>query len=111
VVAKPCTFAPNRHIVHVKVRLRANRIIYRVIEQIQLAFLTKAKIRHFGVLSALVKDSRLFKQREKRLLKVVTVNLPGIIQTTTILKSCISWCGDSQTRGRGGTPKWREHRP
>jgi hypothetical protein len=29
-----------------------------------------------GVLSALVTDSRQFKQREKRLLKVVTVNLP-----------------------------------
>jgi hypothetical protein len=28
-----------------------------------------------GALSALVKDSRQFKQREKRLLKVVTVNL------------------------------------
>jgi hypothetical protein len=39
------------------------------------AFLTKAKIRHFEVLSALVKYSRQFKQREKRLLKVVTVNL------------------------------------
>ena len=38
-------------------------------------FLTKAKIRHFGALSALVKDSRQFKQREERLLKVVTVNL------------------------------------
>ena len=43
---------------------------------IQLVFRTKVKIRHFGVLSALVKDSRQFKQREKRLLKVVTVNLP-----------------------------------
>jgi hypothetical protein len=30
----------------------------------------------FGVVSALVKGSKQFKQREKRLLKVVTVNLP-----------------------------------
>ena len=45
-------------------------------DAIQLAFLTKAKVRHFGVLSALVKDSRQFKQRENRFLKVVTVNLP-----------------------------------
>ena len=30
---------------------------------------------HWGI-SALVKDSRQFKQREKRLLRVVTVNLP-----------------------------------
>ena len=30
----------------------------------------------FGVLSALVKDSRQFKQLEMGLLKVVTVNLP-----------------------------------
>jgi hypothetical protein len=30
----------------------------------------------FGVQSDLVKDSRQFKQREKRLLRVVTVNLP-----------------------------------
>jgi hypothetical protein len=44
-------------------------------DAIQLAFLTKAKVRHFGVLSALVKDSRQFK-RENRFLKVVTVNLP-----------------------------------
>ena len=46
----------------------------------QLAFLTKPpKSAIFGVLSAFVKDSRQFKdfrQREKRLLKVVTVNLP-----------------------------------
>ena len=44
----------------------------------QLAFLTKAKICHFllGVLSALMNDSRKFKQCEKRLFKVVTVNLP-----------------------------------
>ena len=48
-------------------------------KEIELAFLAKAKIRHFWcrLLSALVKDSRQFKQREKRLLlKVVTVNLP-----------------------------------
>jgi hypothetical protein len=43
-----------------------------------------------------VKDSRQFKQREKRLLKVETVNLP-LSETTIILKSCISCCGDSQT--------------
>jgi hypothetical protein len=44
---------------------------------VQLAFLTKPpKSAIFGVLSAFVKDSRPFKQREKRLLKVVTVNLP-----------------------------------
>jgi hypothetical protein len=43
----------------------------------ELDFLTNAKIRHFcGILSALVKYSRQFKQREKRLLKVETVNLP-----------------------------------
>ena len=64
----------------------------------KLAFLTKGKIRHFtSALSALVKDSRQFKQREKELLKVVTVNLPLYKQLYTILKSCISWCGDSQT--------------
>jgi hypothetical protein len=37
-------------------------------------------------MSSLVKDSRQFKQREKRLLKVVTVNLPLIIQTITTTK-------------------------
>jgi hypothetical protein len=63
----------------------------------ELVFLAKAKIRYFGALSALVKDSRQFKQREKRLLKVVIVNLPLYKQLYTILKSCISWCGDSQT--------------
>jgi hypothetical protein len=41
----------------------------------ELAFLTRPKSAILGVLSALVKDSRQFKQREKRLLKVVTVNL------------------------------------
>jgi hypothetical protein len=44
----------------------------------------------FGVLSALVKASRQFKQREKRCKFT-------IIQTTTILKSDISLCGDSLT--------------
>jgi hypothetical protein len=39
----------------------------------QLGFLTQVKIRHFGATVCLVKDSRQFKQREKRLLKVVTV--------------------------------------
>jgi hypothetical protein len=39
-------------------------------------FSRKPKSTIFTVLSALVKDSRQFKQREKRLLKVVTVNLP-----------------------------------
>ena len=43
----------------------------QVVPARQLAFLTKPKIRHSGVLSTLVKDSRQFKQREKRLLKVV----------------------------------------
>jgi hypothetical protein len=45
-----------------------------------------------GVLSALVKDSRQFKQRYNSCNCKFT-----IIQTTTILKSCISWCGDSET--------------
>ena len=39
-------------------------------------FLRWPKSATLGVLSALVKDCRQFKQREKRLLKVVTVNLP-----------------------------------
>jgi hypothetical protein len=51
----------------------------------QLAFLTQAKIRHFGILSALVKDSRQFKQR--------SVHLP-LYKITTILIRCISWCGN-----------------
>jgi hypothetical protein len=43
---------------------------------IWLDFLTNAKIRQFwGILSALVKDSRQFKKREKQLV-TVTVNLP-----------------------------------
>ena len=46
------------------------------------AFLAKAKSAIFGVLSALVKDSRQFKQRENRRLKVVTVNLPLYKQHT-----------------------------
>jgi hypothetical protein len=33
-----------------------------------------------------------------------------IIQTTTILKSCTSWCGDSQTWERQYPPKWRKNR-
>jgi hypothetical protein len=47
-----------------------------------------------------VKDSRQFKQREKRLLKVVTVNLPFVKNNYNTKKSRISWCGDSQTWGR-----------
>ena len=42
----------------------------------QISLRRRPKSAIFGVLSALVKDSRQFKQREKRLLKVVTVNLP-----------------------------------
>ena len=55
------------------------------------------EVRHFGgILSALVKDARQFKQREKRLLKVVTVNVPlyNVNIPTTTLISCISWCVD-----------------
>jgi hypothetical protein len=55
-----------------------------------------------GALSALVKDSTQFKQHEKWLLKV-DCKLT-IIQTTTILKICISWCGDSQS-WRGSIPE------
>ena len=43
---------------------------------IKLTFLTRPKSAILGVLSALVKDFRQFRQREKRLLKVVTVKLP-----------------------------------
>ena len=46
-----------------------------------------AKIRHFwGILSALVKDSRQFKQRDKRLSKLVTVNLPIYKQLYNTIK-------------------------
>ena len=51
----------------------------------------------FRVLSAFVKDSRQYKQHQKRLFKVVTVNLPFYKQLYNVLKSCNSWCGDSQT--------------
>jgi hypothetical protein len=46
----------------------------------QLAFLTKAKKEgHFGGgLSTIMKDSRQFKQREKRFLKVVTCNTKNL---------------------------------
>jgi hypothetical protein len=55
--------------------------------RVQLVFL-KAKIRHFGVLSALVKDSRQFIQHEKRLLKVVTAcKFTIIYRQTTIYNS------------------------
>ena len=50
----------------------------------------------FRVLSALVKDSRQFKQHEKRLSKCVTV-IYHYTNNYNILKSCISWCADSQT--------------
>ena len=43
--------------------------------KIRIIFSRTPKSAIFGVLSALVKDSRQFKQREKRLLNVVTVNL------------------------------------
>ena len=46
-----------------------------------------AKIRHFwGILSALVKDSRQFKRRDKRLSKLVTVNLPIYKQLYNTIK-------------------------
>jgi hypothetical protein len=56
------------------------KIIVHIVENVtylligkQLGFLTQVKIRHFWGTVCLVKDSRQFKQREKRLLKVVTV--------------------------------------
>jgi hypothetical protein len=50
-----------------------------------------------------VKDSRQFKQREKRLLKVVTVNLPLYKQ---LQYQKVVFCGaETLKRERGSTPK------
>ena len=48
---------------------------------------------------ALVKDSRPFKQREKRLLKVVAVNLPLYKQLHAIPKSCLFYLTFDSLRG------------
>ena len=61
--------------------------------------LSRPKSAIYEVLFALVKDSRQFKHREKQLLKVVTVNLPYIIQTTIILSNV----------GEAVPQKWREN--
>ena len=57
----------------------------------------RPKLAIFGVLSAPMKDSRQFKQRVKRLFKVVTINLYHYTNNYNTIKSCISWCGDPQT--------------
>jgi hypothetical protein len=61
-----------------------------------------------GVLSALVKDSKQVKQREKRFLKVVTVNLSlykQLITTTLNVVRRLSNVGEAVSQ------KWRKNRP
>jgi hypothetical protein len=69
----------------------------------------RPKLAIFGVLSAPMKDSRQFKQRVKRLFKVVTINLYHYTNNYNTIKSCISWCGDPQTWAV--PPKGRKNRP
>jgi hypothetical protein len=68
-----------------------------------------AKIRHFwGILSALVKDSRQFKQRDKRLSKLVTVNLPIYKQLYNTIKKLYFGVRRLSNVGEAVPPKWRK---